>query len=118
MGVVAQPNSCLPRQMKGCPQFRVNECKKHCKSRLDTVTRTDSSKTGKLKFLIDTGAESSVVKYTSMNSGINYDTTNGINIKGISDSFLKTKGTIMLTLLTPTQETMHVFHVIGSNFGC
>jgi hypothetical protein len=104
--------------MKGCPQFRVNECKKHCKSRLDTVTRTDSSKTGKLKFLIDTGAESSVVKYTSMNSGINYDTTNGINIKGISDSFLKTKGTIMLTLLTPTQETMHVFHVIGSNFGC
>ena len=99
--------------------MRVNESKKHCKSRLDTVTiRTDSSNTGKLEFLIDTGAEILVVKDTSMNSGINYESTKEINIKGISDSFFKTKGTIMLTLLTPTRETTHVFHVVGSNFGC
>ena len=56
--------------MKGCPQFRINECKKHCKSRLDTVTiRTNSSKTRKLKFLIDTGAEISVVKESSKDLG-------------------------------------------------
>ena len=49
--------------MKGCQQFRINEIKKHCKSRLDTVTiTTNSSKTGDLKYLIDTGAEISVVK--------------------------------------------------------
>ena len=118
-GVVAQPNSCLPSKVKGCPQFRINECKKHCKSRLDTVTiRTNSSKTGKLKFLIDTGAEISVLKESSIHLGINYDSTKGINIKGISDSFFKTKGTIALTLFTQTHEATHVFHVVGSNFGC
>jgi hypothetical protein len=45
----------------------------------------DSSKAGKLKFLIDNGAEISVVEITSMNSGINYESTKGINIKWISD---------------------------------
>ena len=80
--------------------------------------RTNSSKTGKLKFLIDIGAEISVVKESSINLGINYDSTKEINIKGISDSFLKTKGTIVLTFFTQTHEATHVFHVVGSNFGC
>jgi hypothetical protein len=103
--------------VKGCPQFKVNECKKHCKLRLDTVTiRTDSSKRGKLKFLIDTGTEISVIKANSINLGINYDPTKEINIKGISESFLKTNGTTKLTLFT-THETTHVFHGGGSNFG-
>jgi len=117
-GDVAQPDSCPPSKVKGCSQFSVNECKKLCKSRLDTVTiRTNSSKTGKLKFLINTGAEISVVKASSINLGTNYDPTKEINIKGISESFLKTKGTTELTLFTPTHETTHVFHVVGSNFG-
>ena len=42
----------------------------------------------------------------------------GISIKGISDSFLKTKGTAMLKLFTETHETTHVFHVMGSSFSC
>jgi hypothetical protein len=31
-GVVEQPYDCLPEQVNGCPQFTINECKKHCKS--------------------------------------------------------------------------------------
>jgi hypothetical protein len=60
---------------------------------------------GKLKFLIDTGAEISVVKASSINLGTNYDPTKEINIKGISESFIKTKGTIELTLFTPTLQS-------------
>jgi hypothetical protein len=66
--------------------------------------RTDSSKSGKLKFLIDTGAEILVVKSTTMNPGINYESTKRINLKGMSDSFLKTEGTTMLRLFTPTRN--------------
>jgi hypothetical protein len=31
---------------------------------------------------------------------------------------LKTEGTTALKLLTSTHETTHVFHVVGSDFGC
>lgn len=37
---------------------------------------------------------------------------------GISDSILKTEGTATLKLFTQTHEPTHVFHVVGSNFGC
>ena len=105
--------------MKGCPQFTINECKKRYKSRLDTVNiGTDLSRTEKLKFLIDTGAEISVVKSSSMKPGIVYESTEGNNIKGKPYSFLKTEGKTMLKLFTQTHESTHVFHVVGSNFGC
>jgi hypothetical protein len=105
--------------MNGCPQFTVNKCTDHDETGLDTITiNTDSSKSGKLKFLIDTGAEISIVKDTSMNPGIIYESTKKINLKGISDLILKTEGTTALKLLTSTHETIHVFHVVGSDFGC
>ena len=105
--------------MNGCPQFTVNKCTDHDEMGLGTITiRTDSSETGKLKFLIDTGAEISVVKGTSMNPGINYESTKRINLKGISDLILKTEGTTALKLFTPTHVTTHIFHVVGSDFGC
>ena len=76
------------------------------------------SKTGKLKFLIDTGAEISVVKSTRLKPGFSYEPTKGINVRGISNSLLKTEGTTTLKLFTPTHETTHVFHAMGNNFGC
>jgi hypothetical protein len=52
--------------MNGCPK-----CTDHDETGLDTITiNTDSSKSGKLKYLIDTGAEISIVKDTSMNPGL------------------------------------------------
>jgi hypothetical protein len=119
MGAIEQPDSCPQSQMNGCPQFTVNKCTDHDDTGLDTITiNTDSSKSGKLKFLINTGAEISIVKDTSMNTGIIYESTKRINLKGISDLILKTEGTTTLKLLTSAHETTHIFHVVGSDFGC
>ena len=105
--------------MNGCLQFTVNEFKEHYQSTLDTITiRVDFSKTGKLKLLIDTGAEISVVRSTSLRPGFSYESTKGINTRGISSSLLRTKGSTRLKLSTPTHETTHVFHVMGNDFGC
>jgi len=71
-----------------------------------------------LKFLIDTGAEISVVRSTSLRPGFSYESTKGINIKGICSSLLRTEGSTRLKLFTPTHETTHVFHVMGNDFGC
>jgi len=89
------------KQVNGGSQFVINECEKHCKSRLDIVTAgVDLGRTEKLKFLIHTGAEISVVRGTRLRPGFNYDPTKGINIKGISKVLLRTEGTVLLKLFT------------------
>jgi len=63
-------------------------------SRLDTVTiGVDLGKTGKLRFLIDTGAEISIVRGTKLKPEVNFEPANGISVKGISDALLRTEGT-------------------------
>jgi hypothetical protein len=47
------------------------------------------SKSNKIKFLIDTGAEISVVKYTSLRPGYVCQPDEGIKVKGISNTVLK-----------------------------
>ena len=112
-----QPGKPLSKQVNGCPQFFINECEKHCNSTLDTVTvEVDLGKPEKLTFLIDTGAEISIVKSARLRPEINYEPTKGIDVKGISDVLLRTEGTVLLKLLTLTHETTHQFHVIGDNF--
>jgi orotate phosphoribosyltransferase-like protein len=105
--------------VNGCPQLTVNECKEHYQSKLDTVTiRVDFSKTGKLKFLIDTGVEISVVTCNSLRPGFSCESTKGINIKGIYNSLLRTEDSRRLKLFTPKHETTRVFQVMGNDFGC
>jgi hypothetical protein len=102
-----------------CSQFAINECERHCKSRLDTVTvNVDMGTTEKLRFLIDTGAEISIVKGTSLKLGLNYEPAKGINVKGISDALLYTEGTTLLNLFTLTHKTTHVYYIMGDNFDC
>jgi hypothetical protein len=48
--------------------------------------------------------------------GIEYQWHKGINIKGISNTVMKTVGKIYLKLFTDTHETTRAFHVIGGNF--
>jgi hypothetical protein len=97
--------------LKFCPQFTNNEFEKHFKSRLDTVTvRVDLSKTEKLKILIDTGAEISIVKGSSLNPGFDYEPTKGINVRGISNTLLKTEGTVILRIFTPTRDYTYLSH--------
>lgn len=91
----------------------------HCKSKLDTVTvGVDLGKREKLKFLVDTGAKISIVSDTSLKLGTNFELTNGINVKGISDVLLRTEGAVLLKLFILTHETTHLFYVMREDFGC
>jgi hypothetical protein len=74
-------------------------------------------KKNKLTFLLDTGAGLSVIKRSSLQSGIKYPFKGGINIKRISNTVMKTEGTIMLKLCTDTHDTTHTFLVVGNEFG-
>ena len=56
--------------------------------------RVDLSKTEKLRFLIDTGAEISIVKSASLRPGFDHQPNNGINVKGIANTLLRTEGTV------------------------
>ena len=74
-------------------------------------------KENKLTFLLDTGADLSVIKRSSLQPGIKCTLKGGINIKGISKTIMKTEGTIKLKLFTDTHETTDPFHVVGNEFG-
>ena len=97
-------------------RFNVNQCESHVKSDLDTISlNIDSRDTRKLRFLIDTGAEISIIRSSSLNSGVSYQLHEGVDIKGISNTVMRTEGTVDLKLLTETHETMHTFHVLGED---
>jgi hypothetical protein len=71
------------------------------RSNLDTVTlAVDVSMTGKLKFLVDTAADISVIRDLSLRPGCNFELDNVIEIKGISNGVMKTKVTVNLRLFT------------------
>ena len=113
-----QPTNCPGQEAIGCSPFKIHECKSHIRSNLDTIQlRADKGKENKLTFLLDTGADLSVIKMSSLQPGIKYSLKGGINIKGISDTIMKTEGTITLKLFTGTHETAHTFHVVGNEFG-
>ena len=80
------------------------------------MVRVNLGMTEKLQFLIDTGAEISIVRSTKWRPEINYEPTEGIDAKGISDAILRTEGTVLLKLFTLTHEMTHLFHVIGDKF--
>jgi hypothetical protein len=47
-----------------------------------------------------------------------YEPTQAINVTGISNVLLKTEGTIILKLFTPTHESTLLFHITGDSFHC
>jgi hypothetical protein len=97
-------------------KFSINQCENHVRSGMDTVSLSiDSKVSKKLKFLIDKGAEISIIISSSLTPGVEYQLYEGVDIKGISNTILKTKGTIDLKLFTDTHETIHTFQVLGEN---
>ncbi|PNF14896.1 hypothetical protein B7P43_G05140 [Cryptotermes secundus] len=76
----------------------------------------DLSKTNELKFLIDTGAEISLVRSSSLKPEVEISCSEGINVKGISNTIMRTKGTTELRLFAGPYETTHTFHVMNDNF--
>jgi hypothetical protein len=105
-GIVEQPDEHPPPPIKGCPQFKINECGQHSKSKLDTVTvNVNLGRKKVMKFLIDTGAEILIVKQTSLRPNIEFEPEKCISVKGISNSLMRTEGTVCLKLYTPTHES-------------
>ena len=95
-------------------KFSINQCESHGKSDLDTISlNVDSRDTKELKFLVDTGVEISIIKSSSLTPGVNYQLHEGVDIKGISNTVVRTDGIIDLKLLTDMHETVHTFHVLG-----
>jgi len=93
-------------------------CESHIRSNLDTIQlRVNLGEENVLTFLLETGADLSVTKRSSLQSRVRYALKGGISMKGISDTIMKTDGTITLKLFTDAHETTHTFHVVGSEFG-
>jgi hypothetical protein len=87
------------------------------KSNLDTITlRAEPSKTSKMKFLIDTGAEMSVRNISLKPGYMNIcEPDEGVKVKGMSSTVLETEGTINMRLTTENYETTHSFHIMGNS---
>ena len=84
-------------------KFSINQCESHGKSDLDTISLyIDSRGSRKLKFLIDMGAEISIIRSSSLTPGVEYQWHKGMNIKVISNTAMKTVGNIDLKLFTDT----------------
>jgi hypothetical protein len=97
-------------------KFNTNQCESHAKSNLDTISLSiDSRDARELKFLINTGAEIPVIRSSSLTPGVEYQLHEGVDIKGISNTVMKTEGTVDLKRFTDTHETSHTFHVFGEN---
>jgi len=122
-GAGVQPVDSPGQEILGCDlncrddyekyKFSINKCESHVKSDLDTILNVNTRDEKKLKFLIDTGAEISIIKGSSLNSGVNYQLRKSVEIKGICDVVLKTGGIVELKLLTDGHETANTFHVLG-----
>ena len=96
--------------------FSINQFESHVRSGLDTISlNIDSRDSRKLKFLVDTGAEISMSKSSSLTPGVEYQLCEGVDIKGIFNTIMKTEGTIDLKLFTDTHETTHNFHGLREN---
>ena len=95
-------------------RFSVNQCESNVKSDLDTISLSiDSRDARKQKFLIDTAAEISIIRSSSLTPGVNYQFHEGVDIKGISNTVMRTEGTVELKLFTETHVKTHTFHVLG-----
>jgi hypothetical protein len=97
-------------------RFSINQRERHVKSYPDTISLNISPRdTVKLKLQIDTGAEISIIRSSSLTRGVNYQLHEGVDIKGISNTTMRTEGSISLKIFTETHETMHIVHVFGED---
>lgn len=67
-------------------------------------------------YLVDTQADISVLKYSSIPGRLNINTKDVINIKGITKDSLRSLGTLHIKLFTDQDEIDHEFHVVPDEF--
>jgi len=81
---------------------------------LNMVTiKVDKGVKEKLKFLIDTGAQLSLCKYSSIKEGSVYNPRKVVNVTVISSGTERTLGETEIGLSTEDHETAHIFHIVG-----
>lgn len=95
--------------------IRVAECKVDGCAALDTVTfNVSESRSGTARFLVDTGADISIIKASSLNEGTVYLPDKRVQISGISKGVLSTLGVAELKLSTKCKTSTHEFQVVGN----
>lgn len=67
-------------------------------------------------FLIDTQADISVIKLTSIENTSNIDSSNTINIKGITSDTISSLGTTTIELFIENKPISHEVHVVPAEF--
>lgn len=65
-----------------------------------------------LNFLVDSQADISIMKISSLNQNFSYDTCEIIRIKGITNSAISTFGTVFIKLLIDNVSIEHKFHLV------
>lgn len=70
----------------------------------------------KLIFLIDTQADISVIKLSSIHSEILVDKSQKVNVKGITNDIISSVGTTNIILFIKHLKINHSFHVVPDNF--
>lgn len=66
--------------------------------------------------LIDTQAEISVIKFESLNPNCIINESESIKIRGVTDGFIRSLGTIQIDLFFGDFSVPHEFHVVPREF--
>lgn len=67
-------------------------------------------------FLVDSQADISVMKLSSLSNSFLYDTSDTIKIKGITNDTISSLGTVYIDLFTNDCVIKHKFHLVDDNF--
>jgi hypothetical protein len=90
-------------------KFSISQCESHGKSDMDRISLYfDSRDSRKLKFLIDTGTEISIIRSSSLTPGVKYQWHKGMEIKGISNTIMKTVGKTFKTVYRHARDHTHL----------
>jgi hypothetical protein len=73
----------------------------------------EESKTGKIRFLLDTGADISLVKSSMLASGTEFDPDQKVKIKSVNGSIIETHGTLVLHILGGGVVNPFKFHLVN-----
>lgn len=82
----------------------------------DFVLFNCSASDKKLVFLLDTGAEISIIKEQCLKPDVDIDDSRNINIRGITDNIIKSIGVIDNELFGNNFSLFHDFHVVPNTF--
>lgn len=67
-------------------------------------------------FLLDTQAEISIIKISSLHKAILFDSSDYIDIKGVTDQLIRTLGSINAELLFPEQSLFQHLYIVPDDF--